>query len=313
LPPTRTNYTLTLQVNPPSDSGFLPFLVQNVEMTQDRTITVVLQLVAGTNDSDLDGIPNDQDNCVGIPNPGQENNDGDQLGDACDPDDDNDGYSDDVETAAGSDPMNELSTPEVCDGIDNDLNDGIDEGFADCIDPDDDNDGIDDGDDNCSLVANPDQADNDDDGIGDACDSDDDNDGVPDGQDNCQFVSNPLQEDPDDNGIGDACEVLEEEAPPFSETLPLPDDEACICTPPMMNNEQDGVLNWFALANGSSMTVTLITQSVNADEQGDMQIDIFEAGNLTPIVSRVQAMPTIPDPSGDIEVSDTFSTTAGTV
>ena len=54
------------------------------------------------------------------------------------------------EIAAGSDPLNAASTPEICDGIDNDLNDGIDEGFLDtdndglanCVDSDIDGDGF---------------------------------------------------------------------------------------------------------------------------------------------------------------------------
>ena len=56
--------------------------------------------------------------------------DGDGTPDALDLDDDEDGISDEEESAAGSDPLNPASTPEVCDGVDNDGNDGIDEGFT---------------------------------------------------------------------------------------------------------------------------------------------------------------------------------------
>ncbi len=74
--------------------------------------------------------------------------DNDGTPDNTDTDDDNDGFTDTVETTAGSDPLNPNSTPEVCDGADNDLNEGVDEGFpntdndtqANCVDADDDND-----------------------------------------------------------------------------------------------------------------------------------------------------------------------------
>lgn len=53
--------------------------------------------------------------------------------------------------------------------------------------PDTDNDGVIDEEDNCPLIANPDQTDTDVDGIGDVCDPDDDNDGVLDVNDFCPF------------------------------------------------------------------------------------------------------------------------------
>jgi hypothetical protein len=87
--------------------------------------------------------------------------DGDGLANVCDSDDDGDGYSDADEIAAGSDPLNANSTPEVCDGADNDLDGQTDEGFpdtdsdgiADCVDIDDDDDGLYDSIDDADLVV----------------------------------------------------------------------------------------------------------------------------------------------------------------
>lgn len=62
-------------------------------------------------DSDGDGVGDNSDNCPADSNPEQLNYDGDEEGDECDLDDDNDGYSDDVEIAAGTDPKNENSYP----------------------------------------------------------------------------------------------------------------------------------------------------------------------------------------------------------
>ena len=95
---------------------------------------------------------------------------------------DGDGFSD---AACGGDDCNDgdasvfPGATEICDGIDNNCDGQVDEGFvntdgdsmADCVDPDDDNDGVLDGSDNCPLTANPGQEDGDFDGDGDACDT----------------------------------------------------------------------------------------------------------------------------------------------
>jgi len=68
------------------------------------------------NDADGDGAVDAQDNCPTVANPAQTNTDealaaagatvsGDSTGDACDADDDNDGFSDGVETAIGTNPL----------------------------------------------------------------------------------------------------------------------------------------------------------------------------------------------------------------
>jgi len=99
-------------------------------------------------DPDGDGVLDAQDNCPGLYNPVQEDLDDDGSGDACDDDDDGDGDPDETDCA----PMDDLihaDAPEDCDGVDNDCDTLIDEGYADfdldglkdCVDADDDGDG----------------------------------------------------------------------------------------------------------------------------------------------------------------------------
>jgi hypothetical protein len=124
-------------------------------------------------DSDEDSIPDANDNCPGVYNPGQGDGDGDEVGDSCD----------------------------ICEGYDDNDDgdeDGVPDGCDDCTDTDDDGYGNPGyaantcPDDNCPDDYNPEQEDTDADTVGDSCD-------------NCITVYNPGQEDDDEDGIGNAC------------------------------------------------------------------------------------------------------------
>ncbi len=193
-------------------------------------------------DDDNDGIADASDNCPLVSNASQTNNDGDGEGDACDNDDDNDGDPD----ATDCDDFNAAihnGAAEVCNGIDDNCDGMVDEGFtntdgdgmADCLDPDDDNDGVLDGNDNCPLVSNFDQANNDGDSMGDACDPDDDNDGDPDATD-CEDFNAAIYTGAAEvcNGIDDDCDATVDEG--FSN---FDNDGMADCVDPDDDNDGD--------------------------------------------------------------------------
>ncbi|XP_052381880.1 thrombospondin-4-B-like isoform X2 [Oncorhynchus keta] len=265
----------------------------NAQCIQERDGSITCQCGIGWagngylcgKDTDIDGYPDEKlkckdmvckkDNCMRVPNSGQEDADEDGQGDACDDDADGDGILNEQDNCwlkpnvdqRNSDKDNHGDACDNCRMVENpDQRDTDGDRKGDACDDDMDGDGLKNFLDNCQMVVNRDQLDRDGDGVGDACDScpdipnpnqsdidddlvgdscdtnqDSDGDGHQDTKDNCPNVINSSQLDTDKDGLGDECDDDDDNDSIPDFLPPGPDNCRLVPNPDQLDENNDGV------------------------------------------------------------------------
>ncbi|KAE8632174.1 hypothetical protein XENTR_v10001460 [Xenopus tropicalis] len=267
---------------------------ENADCIKERDGSIVCVCAVGwagngllcAKDTDIDGFPDEKlrcsdvkckkDNCVTVPNSGQEDADRDGIGDACDDDADGDGIpnmQDNCIYVPNVDQKNvdQDDYGDACDNCRNVKNDQTDtdrDGKGDVCDDDMDGDKIKNAVDNCKKIPNYDQKDTDGDGVGDVCDScptirnpdqsdadhdlvgdlcdtnqDRDGDGHQDTSDNCPSVVNSDQLDTDKDGDGDECDEDDDNDGIPDTAPPGPDNCRIVPNPDQADSDGNGIGN----------------------------------------------------------------------